>query len=96
MLTRRQMLLASATTVSAAGIGIVPALALSTEPMPPADAQAMALACGAAASHAELVAEARLMLDGEVKQGLLPANYDTTIVCPFCRCSLKVAPDVAF
>lgn len=96
MMTRRQILLASATMVPAASLGVVPALALSTEPMAPADARAMALACGAAASHAELVAEARLLLDGEVKQGLLPANYDTTIVCPFCRCSLKVAPEIAF
>lgn len=95
MLTRRHFLLASAAL--APGLAAAPALAISTEPMPAGDIEALNLACSnAAPSHEQLVAETRQMLDGEVKLGLRPANYDTIVTCPLCHCSLRVVPDITF
>lgn len=91
MLTRRYLLQASAALVAGAA---TPALALSEEPMPAADIEAINLACSNARdNHAALVAEARAMLDGEVKLGTRAANYDATIFCPLCHCSLRVTPE---
>lgn len=91
MLTRRYLLQASAAL--AAGAAATPAFALSEEPMPSADIEALNLACSNSLdAHAALVSEARFLLEGEVRQGKRAANYDTTIICPLCHCSLRVMP----
>jgi len=95
MLSRRGILLGAATT-SLLGLGAVRAVALSTEPMAPSDLKALSLACSNLASHTQLIADARLMLDDEIKRGAKPANYTETVVCPFCRCAFQVSPDVSF
>lgn len=95
MLTRRHLLLTTAVT-SAFGLSAARAVALSTEPMAAEDLRAMRLACGGALSHAELVAEARLFLDGQVQAGERAADYSETIRCPLCACSLQVVPEIRF
>ena len=96
MLSRRGILLGAAATTSLLGLGGVRAFALSTEPMAPADLQALSLACSNLASHTQLVADARLMLDDEIKRGAKPANYTETVVCPFCHCAFQVFPNISF
>lgn len=91
MLTRRYLLKASAAL--AAGCTAAPAFALTEEPMPAADIEALNLACSNARdAHAALISEARLLLEGEVKLGKRAADYDTTVICPLCHCSLRVLP----
>jgi anaerobic selenocysteine-containing dehydrogenase len=96
MLTRRQILLASATATSCLALGATGASALSSEPMAADDARALALACRATASHEEMVKAMRRQLEAEVTQGLRPAAYHETVACPFCSCGLNVTPDIAF
>lgn len=96
MLSRRSILLGAVATTSLLGLGAVRAIALSTEPMAPADLKAMSLACSNLSSHTQLVDDARLMLDDDIKRGVKPANYTETVVCPFCHCAFQVSPDVSF
>lgn len=93
MLTRRLLLKATTTALPLSALGAGAARALSSEPLSLADREAVAQSCGAANSHGELVAAMRRFLDGEVAAGLVPAEYRTTVSCPFCRCSLSLAPD---
>lgn len=95
MLSRRGILLGAAAATSLLGFGAVRAVALSTEPMAPSDLKALSLACNNLSSHTQLIADARLLLDGEIKRGAKPANYTETVVCPFCRCAFQVSPDIS-
>lgn len=96
MLSRRSILLGAAAGSALLGLNVMRAAALSTEPMAPDDLKALALACDGVASHAQLVTNARLMLDDEIKRGVKPASASETVVCPLCHCSLQVLPDIGF
>lgn len=95
MLTRRKLLLSAAVIPAVFGGAMTSAFALSSEPLPADDAAAMALGCGGGASHAALIANARLLFDREVGQGLLASGYSATIFCPLCHCSLQVKAEPA-
>jgi hypothetical protein len=96
MLSRRAILLGAGAMTSVAGLSVVRAWALSREPLAPEDIKALSLACGSPSSHTQLLADARLMLDDAIKRGVKPANATETIVCPLCRCSFQVSPDISF
>jgi hypothetical protein len=93
MLTRRLLLQATTTALPFSALGAGAARALSSEPLSLADREALALSCRATTSHDELVRAMRRLLDDEVAAGLIPADYRMTVACPYCRCSLGVAPD---
>lgn len=93
MLTRRLLLKATTTALPLSVLGAGAARALSSEPLSLADREALALSCRATTSHDELVTAMRSFLAGEVAAGHVPADYRTTVSCPFCSCSLSVAPD---
>ncbi|WP_374651689.1 hypothetical protein [Dongia sp.] len=90
------MLLGAVAGSSILAIGATRAIALSSEPMAPADIQALALACGKPASHAQLIADARLILNAEIESGAKPADTTELVACPLCRCTFEVASDIRF
>lgn len=96
MQSRRNVLLGAVAAGAVLGTGSLRAVALSSEPMAPEDLKALSLACSNLASHTQLVADARLLLDDEIKSGIKPANYLETVVCPFCHCAFQVSPDLGF
>jgi len=97
MLTRRKLLSGIALGGLATGLAARPAAALTTEPMPKHLADVMALACtpGNSPEHAELVADAQLILRRDIAAGLLPANTKQIVVCPICGCSFTVTADAS-
>lgn len=96
MLSRRRILLGAAATSSLLGLTALRATALSTEPMAADDLEALALACTGVTSHSQLVADARLLLDDEIKRGVKPIGATSLVVCPLCHCAMQVSPDVSF
>lgn len=96
MLSRRDILLGAAAGTSLMAVGGVRVMALSSEPMAPEDLRAFALGCGGVASHQQLIADARWMLDEEIKRGVKTAADSEVVVCPLCHCSIQVTPDISF
>ena len=96
MLSRRSILLGAAAGTSLVGLGAMRAAALSTEPMAPEDLQALSLACSNLASHTQLVADARLLLDDAIRRGAKSPSTTEVVVCPFCHCAFQVSSGVSF
>jgi hypothetical protein len=96
MPSRRHLLLNAAAFTLAGTVGAKWARALSTEPMPLADMNALSLACGNQTSHAQLIQDARWLLDDAIKSGAKPAGATETVVCPLCHCAFQVTPDLGF
>jgi hypothetical protein len=96
MLSRRDILLGAAAGASLTAIGGMRAMALTSEPMAPEDLKAFALGCSGVASHQQLIADAKWLLNDEIKRGMKTAVDTETVVCPLCHCSIQVTSDISF
>ena len=92
MLSRRHLLLASVAT-SLAVLRPIAAIALSVEPMAPADLRALTLSCTASSGHADLLNQARALLEERIKGGAARSGVEQVVTCPFCRCAFTVTAD---